>query len=192
METKKPKQKKKRSPEALARRRKRVQEALARRCEKAEREAKSSANPYWTQEILMASPLECVVRLYDGAIGFLRKASEAIEQNDPAARYQANNRARQIIEHLDRTLDMERGGEIAASLDSIYAVCLRRMVDIDVNNDPKAAADVIGLLQPMRESWHELKERVGAESAAQSGLPNTDEPSPDAPKDGTPRIYASV
>ena len=181
----------KRTPEYVERRRRRVEEHLARRAEE-RKWVKPAENPYWRQEILTTSPVDCVVKLYDGAIGFLRKAIDAIEANDSAARHHANRRACDIIEHLHGTLDMEKGGEIAQTLDRLYPVCLQRMVDIDVRNDAQAARDVIALLEPIRDSWKELSRRQAAEDAERAGRPNTfDSNATSAPGEG-PRISASV
>lgn len=128
-------------------------------------------NPYWSQEVLSSSPAECVVKLYDGAIQFLRRSVQAIEQGDVVARYEASQRAARIVEHLAATLDMKRGGEIAEKFDAVYKTTLRRMLDINVNNDAQAAHDAIGLLEPLARSWRELASRQAAEAAERSGRP---------------------
>lgn len=120
----------------------------------------ASVDRYRNQEILTASPCQLVVKLYDKAIGSLSLAQDAIRRRDIKARYNANRRALDIITHLTNTLDLERGGEIARNLRRLYDFMCVRLIDVDLNNDAQAAADVIGLLQPLRQSWQQLDRQV--------------------------------
>jgi flagellar protein FliS len=105
---------------------------------------------------MTASPAKLVAMLYDKAIVSLREAIRAIEMGDVQTRFNANKRAGDIIAHLATTLDIERGGEIAANLARLYNFMLSRLVFVDVRNDPEPALEVIGLLEPLRESWNQL------------------------------------
>ena len=128
---------------------------------------------YLSQQLASLSPARRVTMLYDKAIASLREAIQAIEAGDIQRRWSANNLAGQIIETLWATLDLERGGDIAANLDRLYAFMLRRLSDVDMKNDPKPAQDVIDLLEPLRQSWHELARRNEAEArAAQPAAPS--------------------
>lgn len=118
-----------------------------------------SQNPsrqYQTQQIMTASPAMLVFMLYEKAIGCLMEAVQAIELNEIEARWRANGRAMEIISHLQLTLDTDKGGEVAANLDRLYSYMLNRLPKVDIRNDASAAREVIGLLEPMRDSWREL------------------------------------
>ena len=116
---------------------------------------KRGANAYQTQQIMTASPVMLVAMLYDKAIQSLKKAVIAIDAGDIRERWNANNRAFEIIQHLQRTLDRERGGEIAANLDTLYGHMLRVLPQVDMKNDQEAARNVIRLLEPLRDSWRQ-------------------------------------
>jgi flagellar protein FliS len=105
---------------------------------------------------MTASPAKLVAMLYDKAVQSLREAIRAIEAGNIQERYNANKRAGDIITHLWTTLDAERGGEIAANLARLYSFMLSRLTFVDVHNDPEPAREVIGLLEPLRESWTQL------------------------------------
>ena len=122
----------------------------------------SKVNSYRDQEILTASPARLVAMLYDKAVSCLHDAIAAIEASDVERRYKSTTRAVEIITHLAVTLDMDRGGEIAKNLEQIYRFMLKHLLDVNIRNDAKAAADVIALLEPLRASWHELAARGGA------------------------------
>ena len=55
-----------------------------------------------------------------------------------------------------KMLDSQLYERYAANLEAIYGYMLRRLVDVDVRNDARAAEEVIQLLEPLRSSWSEL------------------------------------
>lgn len=129
---------------------------------------------YLARELSAASPAKKVAMLIDRAIQALNEAMRAIERGDIQGRWTANNQAGTIIETLWLTLDLEKGGEIAANLDRLYSFMLQHLTQVDLRNDPKPAAEVIKLLEPMRRSWHELALKEA--KAAQASAPRPDGP----------------
>ena len=117
---------------------------------------KAAAETYQLQQIMAASPARRVAMLFDKAISCLNDAIRAIEAGDIEARWRANKRAMEIVEYLWTTLDMEKGGEIAANLEKLYHFLLTKMPDIDLHNNAQTARDAIGILEPLRRSWHTL------------------------------------
>lgn len=157
----------------------------------------ASVDRYRNQEILTASPCHLVVKLYDKAIGCLTLAQDAIRRRDIKARHAANQKALEIITHLTSTLDLERGGEIARNLRRLYGFMCVRLIDVDLQNDAQAAADVIGLLQPLRQSWQQLDRRIAPYAYVHTDRPDmaAPPPSPIPPSaDAVPhrRVVASV
>ena len=128
--------------------------------------SQSAANQYQTQQIMTASPAMLVFMLFEKAISCLKEAIKAIEDNEIETRWRANGRAMEIISHLQLTLDTDKGGEIAGNLDRLYSYMLTRLPKVDIRNEADAAREVIGLLEPLRESWREL--------AKQGDLPQKD------------------
>src|SRR5580765_4099172 len=84
---------------------------------------------YRTTQVQASTPLEQVVLLYDGAIRFMDVARDAIDRHDIPARRDALSRALAIVGELKSTLDMERGGEVAQSLDGLYGYVTTRLLD---------------------------------------------------------------
>lgn len=118
-----------------------------------------AAHTYKQQQVNTASPAKMVFMLYEKILSRLQEAQNAIERKDIQARCDANCNAMELIAHLSKTLDMEQGGEIAANLEKLYTHCLIRLMDVDRLNDRDAAAEVIGLLKPIRDSWATLSEK---------------------------------
>ena len=115
--------------------------------------ASRAAHAYRRVESQSRTPLELVVMLYDGALRFLNEAREAHARRDPVARGRAVSKALAIIAELQTTLDMEKGGAVAAQLDELYTYINTRLMDIAVKQDITACDEVHKLLTPLREAW---------------------------------------
>jgi flagellar protein FliS len=68
----------------------------------------------------------------------------------------AINKAIRLIDHLNATLDMERGKEIAQNLRSLYAYMLNRLTAANVGNDAAVVAEVTALVLKIKSGWDEL------------------------------------
>jgi flagellar protein FliS len=123
-------------------------------------ETPKGSNTYHEQQILTASPSRLVVMLYAAAMTSLNKAIKAIEAGDVQGRWDANKHAVEVIEHLFTTLDIERGGDIAADLQRLFPFMIRHLIDVDLHNDPEPAREVIELLKPLHGSWVEIDRQM--------------------------------
>lgn len=115
------------------------------------------------EELGEAFPSALVVMLYDEAIANLEIAVEAIEKGEIEARFEATARVADIISQLYLALDLEQGGEIAENLGGIYNFILTQLPRVNFHDDVDMARQAIGLLQPVRDSWFELDERIRGE-----------------------------
>lgn len=121
---------------------------------------------YLTTQVQSSTPLERVVLLYDGALRFMAVAHDAITRRDIPARRDAISRAIAIVGELKNTLDMERGGEIARSLDRLYAYVLDRLLDVTLRQDPRALEQARRVLETLRDAWRTIATQPAAGSAA--------------------------
>ena len=142
---------------------------------------RNALKTYGTQQVMTASPAELVALLYDKAIVSLREAIQAIEKGAVNERWTANNKATEIITHLMNTLDYEAGGEIAQNLQQLYRFMLDRLFEVDMRNDADAARGVIGLLEPLRDSWRELADQSSTQQQA-APAPAAPAPQPAVPR----------
>lgn len=133
---------------------------------------------YRTQQVMTASPAKLVFMLYDKAILSLREAIAAIEKGEIEARWKANRRAIEILENVWSMLDTDKGGEIAQSLDKLLMTALMRLPDVDIQNDPKAAEDVIRILEPLRDAWREIAMKGVPAGDAAGGQASAPAPQP--------------
>lgn len=91
--------------------------------------------------------------LYDGAIRFTTQARDAAKRRDIPTRRDAVSRVIAIVSELQSTLDVERGGEVATSLDRLYTFMLERLMSASFNQDPALFDDVLKVLTTLREGW---------------------------------------
>ncbi len=119
-----------------------------------------SVNPYLKMQVETASPVEHVILLYDKVILLLKEAIEAIDKGDVQAKIDAIVKADRIIRVLNNSLDMERGGEIAANLRKLYDFILDNLVIANGKNDKQLLGDLIDILTTLKEGWEGIKNKV--------------------------------
>jgi flagellar secretion chaperone FliS len=126
----------------------------------------SAKQAYTESSVLTASPEQLVVMLYDGAIRFLSQGSAALRAGNRQVFAARLRRGEAIITQLNMTLDMERGGEVATRLRSIYTFSRRHLIDAQLKYDPALVDEVVGLLSELRESWAQLAQNPRPQAAA--------------------------
>jgi len=97
-----------------------------------------------------------VVMLYEGAIGFLKRAQICIENHDLAGKNQAISRARDIIFELNASLNLEVGGHVAQNLRSLYNFIWRYLSDANIKNDAQMLQKVINMLSELGDAWRKI------------------------------------
>jgi flagellar protein FliS len=108
---------------------------------------------YRRTEVESRTPIELVVLLYDGAIRFTQEARDAMTRRDILARGAAVSRALAIIAELQSTLDVERGGSLATSLDALYDFVCGRLMDASSRQDVGPLDEALRVLTTLRDGW---------------------------------------
>jgi flagellar protein FliS len=115
---------------------------------------------YQTNAIQTAPPEQLVVMLYDGCLRFLRRAEAAAQTGTRPQVTEAIARATAIIMELNATLDMERGGEIAGNLRSLYFFLHRHLLEASREASPEQIRQAIGLVADLRDAFAEAAKKV--------------------------------
>lgn len=105
-------------------------------------------------------PSKLIVMVYDEAIEQLNIAIGAIEAGDIEARYMASEKVAEVLYQLTLSLDLHNGGEVAANLATLYKHGIQQMTEINFTNDPAIALALQKVLEPLRDSWAALDERI--------------------------------
>ena len=110
-----------------------------------------------------ASPGQLVLMLYDGAIRFLDRSLAGFALDDPAEFNSSisNNilRAQAIINELNSSLDMEKGGDISVNLRQLYTYFDRRMTESNIRKEQEGIREVIERLTVLRDAWSTMLSR---------------------------------
>lgn len=118
--------------------------------------AARAAAQYQRTAVECGTPLELVVKLYDGAIAHIARAREGASSGDLHARKDGLSKAMAIVAQLQSSLDMSAGGEISSSLDALYTYLIGRMVDVNTKKDATALDEVHRLLSTLRDGWQQI------------------------------------
>ena len=99
---------------------------------------------------------QLVVMLYDGAINFLKQSIADLEQGDYASKGIRIAKATDIIIELNTVLDMDKGGQIAQNLRSLYNFMHHHLSEANLKKDATMVQDVINLLEELKQSWQAI------------------------------------
>jgi flagellar protein FliS len=111
-----------------------------------------------------ASPHRLIQVLMEGAMEKIRVAKGLIERREIADKVRNINWALSIIDGLRQSLDMEKGGEIAQNLESLYDYMQRRLVVANAENNPQVLDEVAGLMLEIKSAWDAVPENISKES----------------------------
>lgn len=114
------------------------------------------AQAYIQTQIQSRSPLELVVMLYDGGLRFLQQTVDAMQRGDLVAKRDSLSKAMAIVTELHGMLDLEQGGEVAASLDSLYMYMMERLTTANQQRDAAPVAEVMRLMTGLRDAWSQI------------------------------------
>ncbi|MBF0608533.1 MAG: flagellar export chaperone FliS [Candidatus Magnetobacterium sp. LHC-1] len=125
---------------------------------------------YISMDISSLSPLDLIIKLYDGAISFLSKAVVAINKKDKVQKIQYLNRSRMIIEELLFSLNVEDGGEVALNLQDLYTYILLELTRVNASESIDKIYHIQELLKTLRSAWFEIKTTVPASEIARQQM----------------------
>jgi flagellar secretion chaperone FliS len=95
--------------------------------------------------------------LYDGALAALTRATQALDpgatEADPESANRELQRAQDILTELRVTLDVARGGQIAANLAALYDFCLEQLLDANIRKDASELPAVRSVVAGLRDAW---------------------------------------
>ncbi len=120
-----------------------------------------------------------IVLLYEGAISFLVKAKECMKNQDHPGIALNVNRAMDIIDELDASLNTSEGGEVAQNLRRLYRFMNQHLIRLRAENDTSLADDVIKILSQLNEAWKEAlktpeaQEVLTSKQGSQNAKPST-------------------
>jgi len=110
--------------------------------------------------ITEASPHRLIQMLLDGALDKIARAKGAMQRNQIQEKGSNITSAGSIVLGLRSSLDMDAGGDLAASLDNLYEYMFRRLMDAHVNNEMAALDEVASLLREIKQGWDAIPQET--------------------------------
>jgi len=100
-----------------------------------------------------ASPHRLIQMLMEGALDKIKLAKGYMEHHKIPEKVRHINWALSIVDGLQNSLDMEKGGDIAQHLDALYDYIQRRLILANLDNDPALLDEAAGLLLEIKSAW---------------------------------------
>lgn len=118
---------------------------------------------YNNNKVMMASPAELTLMLYEGAIKFCNIAIIGIEKKDIEKAHKNIVKVEKIIQYLRETLDMKY--PVAQEFENIYVYLNRRLIEANMKKDKEILEEVSAHLHSVRDTWKEVM-RLNKEKGA--------------------------
>ncbi|MGE5723138.1 MAG: flagellar export chaperone FliS [Sphingomonadales bacterium] len=103
-----------------------------------------------------ASPHGLVAILFDELLKSLEAMVAACKRKDFGQRGARQAKALAILHGLEISLDVERGGDIAVSLASIYREARRMIIAAARDNDPELLAQTHDMVSDIASAWEAI------------------------------------
>jgi flagellar secretion chaperone FliS len=122
----------------------------------------SVVNSYQRTQFFTTHPLKLVLMCYEGAIGSLKLARDSYVAGRFEVKADSLQKCYNIIHELNASLDLEKGGECAANLRSLYAYVTQALTEADLKRDIEAMDRVIAMLEELESAWKAVADPAGA------------------------------
>jgi flagellar secretion chaperone FliS len=116
-------------------------------------EKQLSETSYQQQALVGATGVEMIIALYDGALRFLYRAMQCVEEDDVYGRRLAVKKVIDILMYLQARLRPELGGSVASSLSDFYATMFTMTLEASHLESVEQFQEVIAFVRNVREAW---------------------------------------
>jgi len=121
---------------------------------------------YVETDIVTASPARLVLVLYEAGIENILKAKKCIQAGDICGKGEHIGKAIDILSELNKSLNMEKGKDLARNLESLYRYCVECMVSASIKIETAQLDNALNVLCTLREGW----ETVLSKEASHAGV----------------------
>lgn len=113
----------------------------------------SQQNAYRKASVNTLDQHKLIIMLYEGAIKNINFAIQYINNKNIEKSHNSMVKAKNIISELMSSLNMEKGGEVAKNLKSLYAFMFSQLIEANMNKDIKPLKNIINLLKELKLAW---------------------------------------
>lgn len=109
-------------------------------------------------QVSEADPHRLIQMLLEGGLQRLAQAKGALEYGNIPLKGELIGKAMGIVGGLRESVDLEKGGEIAANLDNLYAFMQQRLSQANLQDDPAMLDEVASLLREIKQGWDGIRQ----------------------------------
>lgn len=121
---------------------------------------------YKQDYVTTASPIDLVIMLYDGCIKNLKLSKIHLENESLSDFQTCIEKAEEIILELIRSLNLDI--DMSKDLLDLYQFMVNELVKASFSQDIVHIDPVIDMMSSLRESWVEVKKKMGSNFSAES------------------------
>jgi flagellar protein FliS len=130
-------------------------------------------NAYKRASVNTMDQNKLIVMLYDGAIKNITFGVEQMRLGNVEKTHTHLVKSKNIVAELMASLNMDKGGEVAKNLRSLYSYMFGQLIESNMSKNPEPALLVRKLLMELREAWVAIgKKSAGVQPAAAIPQPN--------------------
>ena len=130
-----------------------------------------SFNQYQKTQFTTADQGKLILMMYDGAIRFLEHARARMASKDISGKGLYIGKAQSIISELSSTLDMEKGGSLAVSLETLYLYINNQLSLANIKNSSQHLDDALRVIRELYEGWKTITQKRQQEPIGQQTSP---------------------
>jgi len=127
-------------------------------------------NAYKKASVNTLDQTKLIIMLYDGAIKNASFAVEHMKSGQIEKVHDCLIKTKNIVTELMATLNMDRGGDIAKNLQSLYSYMFSQLIEANMNKKTEPVVVVIDLLKELRAAWTQINSKKKNEAKTQNNL----------------------
>ena len=116
-------------------------------------------NAYKKASVNTLDQTKLIIMLYDGAIKNASFAVEHMKSGQIEKVHDCLIKTKNIVPELMATLNMDRGGDIANNLQSLYSYMFSQLIEANMNKKTEPVVIVIDLLKELRAAWTQINSK---------------------------------
>jgi flagellar protein FliS len=128
----------------------------------------SAAQRYNQVRMTTSTPGELLLALYDGLFRFLNQAKVCLQAKQMPRARELLSKAYAILSELYIALDHSVFPELCANLEALYGFSMDRVMQASRKGQVEPIDEVIRVLTPMREAWHQAVPQAAREEHERS------------------------
>ncbi len=125
-------------------------------------------NAYKKASVNTLDQTKLIIMLYDGAIKNASFAVEHMKSGQIEKVHDCLIKTKNIVTELMATLNMDRGGDIARNLQSLYSYMFSQLIEANMNKKTEPVVIVIDLLKELRAAWTQINSKKKNDAKSQN------------------------